>query len=117
MARCMYEYEAGPKRRKPNLCPYCPYFTRYLSHMRAHEYKHTGLNPFVCTFLDCGYAAKTNSTLTRHAETHNGMKKCTVDGCRYVCKTTISLNKHAVLWHTIKCSESDVHPFVAPPSS
>lgn len=73
-------------------CPYCPYSTKYSSHLQCHKRKHTGERPFKCNI--CAKAFTQKTTLVRHYVSHTGERPFSCDYCKKGFARNVNLRNH-----------------------
>ncbi|XP_064093070.1 longitudinals lacking protein, isoforms H/M/V-like isoform X29 [Macrobrachium nipponense] len=82
---------------KVHQCPYCPYSTAVVTHMKRHIHRHTGEKPFACTC--CSYRCVTKEDLKKHVRKHTSEKPFACPHCPYRSAQQSNLKSHVTQRH------------------
>ncbi|KAK8830636.1 hypothetical protein WA577_004365 [Blastocystis sp. JDR] len=94
-------------------CSYCDLTFTKKQQLRKHEFLHTGIKPYPCSFPGCFQAFFSQARLTIHEKTHKEGSECvcSVTGCNFSTSNVDEFKKHLEMVHRIvKRSETTANP-------
>jgi hypothetical protein len=84
-------------RHRPFVCEHPGCGRRYTksSHLKAHEWSHSGTRPYECSHPGCGWAFSRPDELKRHFRKHSGVKPFKCETCGKTFTRSDHLTTHA----------------------